>query len=70
MGSDPPLTGVAVKVTAAPGQDGFAVAAMLTLTGRTVFTLIAMVLEVAGLPVGQGSLEIRLQDTRSLLDGV
>jgi len=35
------------------------------LTVRFGFTVIIIVFEVAGLPVGQVALEVRIQDTRS-----
>ena len=64
-GAVPPLTGVAVNVTVAPGQQGFADAAMLTLAGRLLLTAIVIALEMAGLPVAQVSEDVRMQDTRS-----
>jgi uncharacterized protein YodC (DUF2158 family) len=54
-GADPPLTGVAVKVTDVPAQiapDGDA--ATLTLAGRSGLTVIVMVFEVAGDPFRHG----------------
>ena len=55
MGDDPPLVGVAVNVTLVPEQIVLLVTsdAMLTLTGRLLFTVIVMALLVAGLPVAQ-----------------
>lgn len=50
----PPLVGVAVKVTLVPGQIVLAEALMLTETGKFGFTVIVMLLLVAGLPVAQG----------------
>ena len=55
MGVVPPLVGVAVNITLVPAQiapDG--TAAMLALAGRFGFTVMVMVLEVAGLPVKHG----------------
>ena len=42
---------MAVKVTDVPAQTGLDEAAIDTLTGRFGFTVIVIVLEVAGLPV-------------------
>jgi hypothetical protein len=66
----PSLVGVAVKVTDVPAQTGFAEGAILTLTRRIGFTVIATVLEVAGLPDVQVSLEVRTTVTLSPLAGV
>ena len=58
----PPFVGVAVNVTELLAQivaDGLA--AMLTLTGRFGFTVIVIVLEVAGLPVPQLAVEVITQ---------
>jgi hypothetical protein len=63
----PPLVGVAVNVTLVPAQIVVAEAAMLTLTGRFELTVMVMALEVAGLPVGQVALEVKIQVTTSLL---
>ena len=62
--------GVAVKLTALPGQNGLFDAVMLTAAGRLLFCSIIMVLLVAGLPIGQGIEEVRMQLTRSPFDGV
>ena len=70
MGDVPPLTGVAVKVTRAPGQAGLADAAIDTLTGDRGLTAIVILLDVAGDPVAQGAFEVRTQVIRSLLPGV
>ena len=62
----PPFTGDAVKVTLVPSQivlPGLAV--MLTLTGRFGFTVIAMLFDVAGLPVAQVSLDVNCTEIRS-----
>ena len=60
------MTGVAVNVTLVPEQmvvPGFAV--MVTLTGRFGFTVVVIVFEVAGFPVGQVTLDVRTQYTAS-----
>jgi hypothetical protein len=59
------LTGVAVKVTLVPEHIGFWDAATETLTGRLGFTVMLTVLEVAGLPDAQPSLDVRTQLTIS-----
>ena len=59
VGDTPPLVGVAVKTTEVPAQiapDGEA--AMLTLTGSIGLTVMVTVLEVAGDPDLQVSLEV------------
>ena len=68
VGVVPPLVGVAVNVTDVPAQivdEGLA--AMLTLAGRFGFTVIVIVLEVAGLPVAQVALDVSWQVTTSPL---
>jgi hypothetical protein len=55
----PPFVGVAVKVTLVPEQMVVADAEMLTLAGRFGFTVMVSVLEVAGLPVTQGALDVK-----------
>jgi hypothetical protein len=52
---------VAVKVTEVLAQTGLAEAATDTLTGRLGFTNMVTVFEVAGLPVGQVALEVKIQ---------
>ncbi len=64
------MVGVAVKVTEVPAHTGFADGAIETLTGRFGFTVIVMVLDVAGLPDLQVSLEVRTQETASLFTGM
>ena len=64
------MTGVAVKVTGFPRQNGFADETMETLTGRGGFTVIVTGGLVAGLPVIQAAEEFRMQDTRSPFTGV
>jgi hypothetical protein len=64
------LVGVAVNVTDVPEHTGFEDAAMATLTGRTGFTLIVTVFEVAGFPVAQPALEVKTQLIASVFTGV
>jgi hypothetical protein len=61
--------GVAVNITDVPEHTGFADAAIETLTGRFEFTVILIVFDAAGFPVGQVALEVRTQETKSLLTG-
>ena len=61
----PPFVGVAVNVTELPGQKGFVDAAMVIPAGRLALTIMVIKFDVAGLPVGQEMLEVRMQDTRS-----
>jgi hypothetical protein len=64
----PPLVGVAVKVTLAPGQilvEGEA--AMLTLAASPGVTVIVTALDVAGEPVAQARLEVITHVTTSPL---
>ena len=70
IGDIPPLTGVAVKLTRAPGQAGLADAAIDTLTGNRGFTAIVIPLDVAGDPLAQRTFEVRTQVIRSLFTGV
>ena len=65
----PPFVGVAVKVTLVPAQMLFCEAPIDTLTVRSGFTIILMVLEVAGLPLAQVALEVKTQVTASLFTG-
>ena len=67
IGAVPPLKAVAVKVTEVPAQMVVAVAEMLTLTGRMGLTVMVTVLEVAGLPEVQVSLEVSTTVTASVL---
>lgn len=55
------MVGVAVKVTLVPEQIGLEEAAIATLAGRTGFTVMVTVLEVAGLPVAQVAFEVITQ---------
>ena len=57
----PPFIEVEVKVTGDPAQTGLADAAIDTLTGSTWFTVMVIVLDVAGFPVVQVALEITTQ---------
>ena len=63
------MVGVAVKVTLVPEQMLLEEAPIDTLTGSNGFTIILMVLEVAGLPVAQVISEVRTQVTASLFTG-
>jgi hypothetical protein len=63
--------GVAVKVTEVPAQiapEG--TAAMLTLAGRFALTIMVMVFDVAGLPVGQVAFDVITTVIASLLASV
>jgi hypothetical protein len=53
-----------------PWQAGLEDASMLTLTGKLLLTFITMALDVAGLPVGQEILELRILSTVSPLFGI
>ena len=55
------MVGVAVKVTDVPSQTGLAEAAIATLTGSNGLTVMVTVFDVAGLPVGQVTLEVSTQ---------
>jgi hypothetical protein len=70
VGEPPPLTGVAVKVTAVPVQMLLAEGTIETLTGRTGLTVIVMAFEVAGLPLIQVSPEVITTVITSPLTGV
>lgn len=61
------MTGVAVKVTLDPAQDGFEDAAIDTLTGRLALTVMVTAFEVAGLPETQLAFEVMEQVTISPL---
>ena len=58
-----------MKVTNAPGQKGFADAAIVTPAGKPVFSVMVIELEVTGLLIGHAILEFRSQVTTSLLIG-
>ena len=53
-GADPPLVGVAVKVTLVPEQIVVALAPTLTLAGKFGLTVMVTVFDVAGELVKQG----------------
>jgi hypothetical protein len=57
----PPFAGVAVKVTDVPVHTGLAEGETEILTGRTGLTVIFTAAEVAGLPEGHATLEVRTQ---------
>ena len=57
-------------MTEEPVQTGFAEAAIVTLTGKFGFTIIIIVLEVAGFPVAQLVFEVRIHLTISPFAGV
>mgnify|MGYP001807000170 FL=1 len=60
------MVGVAVNVTLVPAQMvDPGLAAIETLTGSEEFTVILIVFDVAGLPVAQEILEVRVQYTLS-----
>ena len=63
------MVGVAVNVTLVPAQILFCEAPIDTLTGRNGFTIILIVLEVAGFPLAQVASEVRTQVTASLFTG-
>ena len=69
MGIDPPLVGVAVNVTLVPSQTGFSDDVTDTLTGRLLLTVIVTAFEVAGLPIAQVALEVRMQVMMLLFEG-
>ena len=60
-GDDPPFVGMEVKVTEVPAQTGFAEGAIETLTASSGLTVKVTVLDVAGLPVTQGALDVSTQ---------
>ena len=64
------MVGVAVKVTEVPAQTGLADATIEMLTGRFGLTVMVTTLEVAGLPVAQVALEVKIQVTASPLTGI
>ena len=64
------MTGVAVKMTGWPWHPGFEEEVMLTLTGRSVLTVMVTVLEMAVELVIQVALDVSWQVTRSPFNGV
>jgi hypothetical protein len=69
-GEVPGLIGFAWNVTDDPAQTGFAEVLMVILTDMFGLTVIVIVLEVAGFPLAQTALEVRIQVTRSPDTGV
>ena len=70
-GDDPPLVGVAVKVTLVPAQIVVADADADTLAGRSGFTVMVMPADVAGDPVRHGeAFDVSCTVTTSLLASV
>ena len=69
MGVEPPLVGVAEKVTEVPVQTGFPDGEIKTLTGRFGLTTIVTVFDAAGLPVAQVALEVKRQVTAPEFNG-
>jgi hypothetical protein len=63
------LTGAGVNVTVVPEHVGFADGAIVTLTGAIGLTVIATVLDVAGLPVTHAPFDVSTQVTLSLFNG-
>ena len=59
-----------MKVTTVSAQTGFSDAAIVMLTGKSGFTVMVTVLEVAGFPEGQIALEVKTQVTASRFNGV
>ena len=57
-------------MTEVPSHTGLALAAILTLAGKFVLTIMVTVFEVAGLPVIQVAFEVKTQVITSLLAGV
>ena len=68
-GVDPPLIGMAVKVTDDPGQKGLEDAVMLIPACKPVLTTIVIELDVAGLLIGQAIFEVKSHKTISPLLG-
>lgn len=59
------MVAAAMKVAEVPVQTGLDTAAIITLALRIGLTVIAIVFDVAGLPVTQVALEVSTQVTRS-----
>ena len=68
-GVEPPFTGVAVKVTADPGQNGLADAEIVIPAGRLAFTTMVTGFDCAGFPEVQVSEDNNEQVTTSPLAG-
>ena len=69
-GVEPPWMMAELNVTDVPEQTGFAEAEMDMLTGKSGLTVMVTMFELAGLPVGQVALEVRIQTIWSLLTGI
>jgi hypothetical protein len=65
----PPLTGVAVNVTLVPEHTGLAEGEIEIPATASALTDIVKVLDVAGLPDGQGTFEVKTHMTASLFTG-
>ncbi len=68
-GDDPPLIGVAVKITVFPEQDGLEEGEIVIPAVSAEFTTMVTAFEVAGLPVAQFALELSTQVITSPLVG-
>jgi len=66
----PPLTGVAVKLAGDPWHTGLVEVLMVSETVSAGTTARVMLLEVAGFPVAQRALEVRMQETTSPFEGM
>ena len=64
------MTAVAEKITKVPAHTGLADAATDMLTGRIGLTVMVTVSDMAGLPLLQTSLEVRLQVISSPFTGI
>lgn len=69
-GAGPPLIRPELKVTEVPAQTGFAEAVIAILAGSNGLTVMVILFEVAGLPVTQVRLEVKIQVTTSLVKGI
>ena len=69
-GEEPPLAGVAVRVTELASQTGLLSAAIVTLTSNIGFTVMVIIFEVAGFPLAQVSLEVSTTLIISPLTGI
>jgi hypothetical protein len=70
VGNDPPLPGVALKVTVVPGQKGFEEATIVTPAGMFAFTTMVIVFDWAGFPEVHVSEDASEQVTTSPFSGV
>ena len=65
------MTGTAVNITVVPAQTGLALAVMVTLAGKSGFTVIVIGFDVAGEPVRQGTaLDVIITVITSPLTGI